>query len=88
MAEFPLSIEEQGAGLQCQGAFLVMRPVVGAQEREDFAALCPLHVMAAAGTEAEQDDSLLPLVAFLMNGDWRVAATGGGMEHQADGRQQ
>lgn len=53
-----------------------MHPVFGAQEHEDFAAVCPLHVMAVAGTGAERGDSFLLFVAFLMNGHWRVAAMG------------
>lgn len=39
-----------------------MHPVFGAQEHEDFAAVCPLHVMTVVGTGAEQNSSFLPSV--------------------------
>lgn len=61
LSELPLSIKglEQGAGSRYYGAFLVVHPVFGAQEHEDFA-VCRLHVTAVAGTGAEQDGSFLP----------------------------
>jgi len=53
-----------------------VHPVFGAQEHEDFAAVCPPRFMAVAGPRAEQDGSFMPFIAFLMNGHWRVPAMG------------